>query len=319
VDHPIHGHLPDLNAPLRIEGLSLDYGARRALDGVSFSAAPGEIVGLLGPNGSGKTSLFLVLATLRRPSAGRAEVFGIDVAADPAGVRRRIGIVFQSPALDRKLTAEENLRHQGRLYGLGGAALRGRIAEGLATAGLTDRARDRVETLSGGFRRRLDLARGLLHRPDLLLLDEPTESLDPGARRDFWDVLLEARRRRGLTVLVTTHSMEEGERCDRVGILFSGRLAALDTPSALKEKIRGDVVIAETGEPEALADEIRARFGGEVAAVDGAVRIERENGPEFVARVAEAFPGRIASIRVGRPTLEDVFAHVTGRPFQGMA
>jgi ABC-2 type transport system ATP-binding protein len=317
VDHPLHRDLPHLTPrPVQVEDVVLDYGGRRALDGVSLDVGAGEIVGLLGPNGSGKTSLFRILCTLLAPTAGRARVAGFDVVAEYRPARRRIGVVFQSPALDRKLTARENLRHQGRLYGLSGRALRERVEAGLAWTGLRERARDLVGEFSGGMRRRLDLARGLMHGPELLLLDEPTESLDPGARRDFWDLLEDRQRRHGLTVFLTTHSMEEGERCDRVGILASGRLVAMGTPSELKSQIRGDVVTAETPDPEALAADVEARFGGSATALPGAVRTERERGHEFVARLAEAFPGRIDSLRVGRPTLEDVFAHVTGRSFR---
>jgi len=298
------------------ESLSHRYGERTALDGISFEVAAGSLFGLLGPNGGGKTTALRILATLLVPTGGRARVCGADVTADPYAVRRRIGVVFQHPGLDPHLTGRENLRHHGHLYGLRGRMLAGRIDEALERVGVADRAGDRVGTLSGGLRRRIELAKGLLHRPDVLLLDEPTTGLDPGGRREFRDHLRGLADREGTTVVLATHLMEEAERCDRVAFLDRGRVVAAGAPSELEGEIRGDVIALEADDPAALAAELEKRFGSPAAVVDGTVRLEREDGAALVPRLAEAFPGLIRSITVGKPTLEDVFVHHTGRPFE---
>ncbi len=297
---------------LTVEGLRHSYGETLALDGLTFTVERGEIFGLLGPNGGGKTTLFRILATLLAPSAGRATIAGHDVVREPHAVRRAIGVVFQAPSLDAKLTVYENMRYQGHLYGLSGKALEARIDEMLGRVAMRDRKDARVETLSGGMRRRIDLAKGLLHRPALVLLDEPTTGLDPGARLDLWEYLREARARDGLSVLVTTHLMEDAERCDRLLIIDRGRIVALDTPDALRESVGGDVIVARARDPEALAAAVRERFAQEVLVVDGTLRIRRPRGHEFVPQLFEAFPGRIDAVSVGKPTLEDVFIQRTG-------
>ncbi len=303
------------HAVIRVDGLTHRYNDRVALDGVSFDVRPAEIFGLLGPNGSGKTTLFRILSTLMLPSGGRAVILGCDAARDPNALRRRIGVVFQAQSIDVKLSAEENLRHQGHLYGLSGSALSARIREMLARVGLADRARDRAETFSGGMQRRLELAKGLLHHPSVLLLDEPTTGLDPGARRDLWQYLAILRDEEHVTIVVTTHLMEEAERCDRLAILSEGKLVALGTPTELKREIGGDVILLEARDPESLAQRLRARFGVEPALIEGKVRIERENGHRFVTDVVEAFPGEIEAVSVSKPRLEDVFIHRTGHRF----
>jgi ABC-2 type transport system ATP-binding protein len=286
-----------------VSNLSHRYGDRVALADVSFSVRPGEIFGLAGPNGSGKTTLFRILATALAPSAGSARVAGADLS-DAAAVRRRIGVVFQAPALDLKLTARENLVHHGWLYGLRGRLLRKRAQELLERFGLAERADERVETLSGGLRRRVELAKALLHEPQVLLLDEPSGSLDPGARRDLWDHL---RALRGVTVLLTTHLMEEADRCDRLGILHRGRLVALGAPAELRAEVGGDVVTVRARDAAGLAATLRERFGVAAEASDGVVRLSRERGHEFVSALYEAFPDRIEAVTVARPSLEDVF------------
>jgi ABC-2 type transport system ATP-binding protein len=301
---------------IRIEGLRHLYAGRTALDGVSFEVRPAELFGLLGPNGSGKTTLFRILSTLMLPAGGSATIQGYDVMRDPDAVRRQIGVVFQAPSIDVKLTAHENLWHVGHLYGMRGAPLESRIREILERVGLADRAHERAETFSGGMQRRLELAKGLLHRPSVLLLDEPTTGLDPGARRDLWQYLAILRDRERITVLVTTHLMEEAERCDRLAILNSGKLVALGTPAELKREIGGDVLLLEAhGKPESLAEKIFNRFGLAAQVIGGKVRLEREQGHRFVTEVVEAFPGEIDSISVGKPNLEDVFIHRTGHRF----
>lgn len=300
---------------IEVLDLSHNYGTRPALQGVSFGVRRGEMFSVLGPNGGGKTTLFGILSTLLTPTAGQALVFGEDVVRNAAAVRARIGVVFQSQSLDRKLTCLENLLHQGHLYGLSGSPLRERALEVLAHVGLSDRRDELVENLSDGLRRRLELAKGVLHRPELLLLDEPTTGLDPVARRDFWFELDRLRQSDGVTILLTTHLMDEAEDCDRVAILDRGRLVALDSPEALKAQIGGDIVSARSRDPDRLREEIEKRFGGKPVVVDGTVRIEQPRGHEFIAQLVEAFPGQIDAVTVAKPTLEDVFIHATGHRF----
>jgi ABC-2 type transport system ATP-binding protein len=303
---------------IEVRNLIHRYGDRVALDDVSFTVGEAEIFGLLGPNGSGKTTLFRILSTLMLPSAGTAAIMGHDVPRDPLGVRRAIGIVHQQQSIDVKLTAAENLRHQGHLYGLSGAPLKRRIAEMLGRVNLLDRAHERAETFSGGMQRRLELAKGLLHRPAVLLLDEPTTGLDPGARRDLWLYLETLRAEEHVTIIITTHLMEEAERCQRLAILNLGKLVALGTPAELKSEIGGDVILLETPNAESLAARIRRQFASvvsEIQVLDGKVRFEIQNGHRFVTDVVEAFPGEIVSVNISKPTLEDVFIRRTGHRF----
>lgn len=304
------------NAVIQVASLVHRYDDRVALDEVSFEVRAAEIFGLLGPNGSGKTTLFRILSTLMLPSSGRAEIMGFDTARDPNQVRRQIGVVFQAESVDLKLSAAENLWHQGHLYGLRGAGLKARIAEMLGRVALGDRAGDRVETFSGGMQRRVELAKGLLHHPSVLLLDEPSTGLDPGARRDLWLYLRKLRDEEQITIIVTTHLMEEAEHCDRLAILSHGKLVALGTPAELKQKIGGDVILLEpAADAEALAAKIGQRFGVKPAVMDGTVRLEIGQGHRFVTDVVEAFPGEIQAVSVSKPTLEDVFIDRTGHRF----
>jgi ABC-2 type transport system ATP-binding protein len=301
---------------ISVQNLQHSYNERKALDRVSFDVYPAEIFGLLGPNGSGKTTMFRILSTLMLPMGGHAVIMGFDASKDPDELRKQIGVVFQAPSIDVKLTAAENLRHVGHLYGLRGRALEARITETLTRVGLLERANEAAETFSGGMQRRLELAKGLLHHPAVLLLDEPTTGLDPGARRDLWQYLAMLRDQEGVTIIVTTHLMEEAERCDRLAILSEGHLVALGTPTDLKREIGGDVLLLEPREDaESLAHRIAARFGVTASVMDGKVRIEREQGHRFVTDVVEAFAGEIQSISVSKPTLEDVFIHRTGHRF----
>ncbi len=303
-------------AVISVQNLVHRYENRTALNGVSFDVRPAELFGLLGPNGSGKTTLFRILSTLMIPTGGRAMVMGCDAATDAASLRRQIGVVFQAPSVDAKLTAYENLWHQGHLYGLRGSTLKKRVGEILSRVGLADRAKERVETFSGGMQRRIELAKGLLHHPGVLLLDEPTTGLDPGARRDLWQYLQMLRDEEHVSVLVTTHLMEEAERCDRLAIMNEGNLVALGTPAELKSEIGGDVILLDAAHDAGLlAEHIRARFDVEAAVLGNQVRIEREGGHRFVPDVVEAFPGEIQAISVSKPALEDVFIHRTGHKF----
>jgi ABC-2 type transport system ATP-binding protein len=303
------------SAVLSIRDLVHRYDRRTAINGVSFEVRPAELFGLLGPNGSGKTTLFRILSTLMIPTAGHAAIMGHDVATEPNRIRRTLGVVFQARSIDLKLTASENLRHQGHLYGLRGPALSGRIEEMLARVGLSDRAHEKAEAFSGGMQRRLELAKGLLHHPAVLLLDEPTTGLDPGARRDLWQYLQILREQERVTVIVTTHLMEEGERCDRLAILNEGTLVALGTPMELKSEIGGDVILLDARDPESLAQRVRERYHVEVQVLEGRVRLERKNGHRFITDVVEAFPGEVDAISVSKPTLEDVFIRRTGHKF----
>jgi ABC-2 type transport system ATP-binding protein len=304
-----------LSPVIRVDDLRHSYGERAALKGVSFDVRAGEIFGLLGPNGSGKTTLFRILSTLMLPTGGSATIAAFDVRKQPDEVRRRIGVVFQAKSIDIKLSAAENLWHQGHLYGLRGAMLRSRIGEMLERVGLADRAKDRVETFSGGMQRRVELAKGLMHRPSVLLLDEPTTGLDPGARRDLWLYLDVLRKRENVSIIVTTHLMEEAERCDRLAILSSGEIVGLGTPAELRSEIGGDVVVLETADPPGLADRIQQRFGISATVLDGKVRMEIRDGLKFVTNLAEAFPGVIHSVSISQPTLDDVFIDRTGHRF----
>ncbi len=308
-------HSIRIGAIISVRDLVHRYQDRPALNGISFDVRPAELFGLLGPNGSGKTTLFRILSTLMVPSAGTAQVVGLDVVREPAALRRHIGVVFQAQSVDPKLTAYENLWHQGHLYGLRGPALKQRIEEILTRVGLLDRARDRVETFSGGMQRRIELAKGLLHHPEVLLLDEPTTGLDPGARRDLWQYLQILRDQEHVSVIVTTHLMEEAERCDRLAILNEGKLVALGTPTELTREIGGDVVLLEARDPEKLAERIRSLFHVDATVMGEHVRLEIENGHRFVPDVVEAFPGEIQALSVSKPTLEDVFIHRTGHKF----
>src|SRR5271156_2737536 len=227
-------------APIVLDGLTHNYGERLALDQLSFEVKAGELFGLLGPNGSGKTTLFRILSTLMTPTGGNASIQGFDVAREPNKVRQQIGIVFQARSVDIKLTVAENLKHQGNLYGLSGKFLKSRIDDVLNRVGLLDRKGDFVETLSGGMQRRVELAKGLIHSPSVLLLDEPSTGLDPGARRDLWQYLEMLRDEENVAILVTTHLMEEAEHCDRLAILNEGKLVALGSPFDLKSQIGGD-------------------------------------------------------------------------------
>lgn len=301
---------------ISVQNLVHKYENRTALNGVSFDVRAAELFGLLGPNGSGKTTLFRILSTLMIPTGGRAVILGCDAAQDAPKLRRQIGVVFQAQSIDPKLTAYENLWHQGHLYGLSGGALKRRVQEILERVGLADRAKERVETFSGGMQRRIELAKGLLHHPGVLLLDEPTTGLDPGARRDLWQYLQILRDEENVSVLVTTHLMEEAERCDRLAIMNEGNLVALGTPAELKNEIGGDVILLDAAhDAGVLAQEIRSRFRVETTVLGNQVRIEREGGHRFVPDVVEAFPGEIQAISVSKPALEDVFIHRTGHKF----
>jgi ABC-2 type transport system ATP-binding protein len=297
---------------IQVENLSHRYGDRSALANITFQVREGEIFGLLGPNGGGKSTLFRILSTMMIPTGGRAIVAGHDVERDPGAVRRAVGVVFQTQSLDKALTVEENLRAQGHLHALSGAVLRDRMEAAMERLGLKDRRKDLVETLSGGLRRRVEIAKALLHRPKVLLMDEASTGLDPAARRDVSRHVENLRDREGVTVLLTTHILEEADRCDRLILLHQGNIVAQGSPGDLTARIGGDVVVLESSDTPALAARIRERFGISPAVMDGRVRVEIGNGHRFIAEVMEAFPGSIDSVGLHKPTLEDVFVRETG-------
>ncbi len=305
-------------APWVVETTSLSktyghgVGAVEAVRGVDLTVRQGEVFGFLGPNGAGKSTTISMLCTLVRPTGGRALVTGLDVHTHPHEVRQRIGLVFQDPSLDERLTAFENMELHGLLYGVPRAERRRRIGELLELVSLSDRARELVQRFSGGMKRRLEIARGLLHHPTLLFLDEPTLGLDPQTRNLMWDYILKLQREQGITIFLTTHYMEEAEHCDRIAIIDQGRIIAQDTPTALKAGLGSDRVEIGTSTPEATVHHI-AEQHGLTATVDGdTVWVEVPDGAAFMPRLL-AHPGlNIERLAVHRPTLEDVFLSLTG-------
>lgn len=302
-----------MNTPIIvISNITHEYPGRRALDDVSLDVAKGEIFGFLGPNGGGKTTMFKILSTAVVPTAGSAAVCGFDVVKNSAEVRKHIGVVFQSPSLDVKLTVRENLKFQGLLQGLHGSAAAARIDDVLIHLKLDDRKHDIVEKLSGGLQRRVEIAKGLLHRPDLLILDEPSTGLDPGARQDLWEYLLQLRADTGITIVITSHILEEAEHCDRLAILDKGTLVALGTPQNLKREVGGEVISIVTKVPQELQGLLKKKFKLKSRVLDDTVRVEKSRAHQFVPKIVEAFPKKISAVSVGTPTLEDVFIHKTG-------
>ena len=297
---------------IEVQNLTHRYGDRVALSKINFAVKQGEIFGLLGPNGGGKSTLFRILSTMMVTTEGKAVLAGHDVMREPAEVRRHVGVVFQTQSLDKALTVEENLRSQGHLHGLSGATLRERMAHAMQQLGLADRRKDLVDTLSGGLRRRVEIAKALLHRPQVLLMDEASTGLDPAARRDLSRHVENLRTNEGVTILLTTHILEEADRCDRLVLLHQGNIVTQGSPSELRSRIGGDVVVLETGDTASLAGRIEQRFGLKSKVMDGQVRVEIENGHRFITEVVEAFPGAIESVGLHKPTLEDVFVRETG-------
>jgi ABC-2 type transport system ATP-binding protein len=295
-----------------VEGLSKRFGDLEAVKGIGFEVSPGEVFGFLGPNGAGKTTTISMLCTLVRPSGGNAKVAGCDIVADRDEVRRNIGLVFQDPTLDGYLTAEQNLRFHGELYGLAKEAMTERIAQVLAMVDLADRKDSKVETFSGGMRRRLEIARGLLHSPRVLFLDEPTVGLDPQTRAAIWGYINQLRDTEDITIFLTTHYMEEAEYCDRIAIIDHGEIVVLDTPENLKGSIGKDRVQIVTGDDEAAIAALAERFGIEAGMHEGAVTFAVPSGEEFVPRLFAELGVAIRSVHVARPSLDDVFLNYTG-------
>ena len=299
-----------------VANLTHAYNGRPALRGISFDVQNGEFFGILGPNGGGKSTTFRILATLVTPTSGRAFVCGHDVITERDAVRRQLGVAFQAPALDIKLTVRENLVHHGHLYGISGRDLHARIDAALESIGLRERDREMVETLSGGLRRRIELAKALMPEPTVLLLDEPTVGLDPLARDDFWELVQTLRARTGMTVLVTTHLLTEGTACDRIAILDNGQLVALDNPAALCAQINGEIVTLNgRGLPE-HQKRLESTLGVRAERSGETLRFVVDDGAAFVAQVRELLGDAVESVSIARPTLSDVFREKTGHAFE---
>jgi ABC-2 type transport system ATP-binding protein len=288
------------------------YGDLEAVRGIDLEVRAGEIFGFLGPNGAGKSTTISMLCTLLTPTAGIARVAGIDVVRDPSAVRRRIGLVFQDPSLDDQLTGRENLEFHAFVYGVPAAERRRRIDEMLALLQLSDRAGSLVRTYSGGMKRRLEIARGMLHRPQILFLDEPTLGLDPQTRQSIWAHLNELRDTRGVTIFMTTHYMDEAEYCDRIAIIDRGRIVALGTPDELKGMVGGDVVVITSSQSEAAARQITKLLGVTPARADGMLRMEVPDGKAFVPRLVRELTAPVDTVSMHRPSLDDVFLKLTG-------
>ena len=295
---------------ITVDRLTKKFGELTAVDGVSFGVGAGQIFGFLGPNGAGKSTTIKILATLLKPTSGSATLAGFDVATRPSDVRRSIGLVFQDPTLDGRLTADENLHFHAMLYGVPRQQFRERADHVLRMVDLIDRRSSIVMTFSGGMKRRLEIARGLLHHPKVLFLDEPTLGLDVQTRNAIWQHVKRLRDEAGITVFMTTHYMDEAEVCDRIAIIDHGAIQAIDTPAALKRLIGGDMIIV-SGDA-ALAGELGARYGVEVQQAGGAFHFQVGGGAEFIPRLMTDFPGRITSVQVKQPSLEDVFLKLTG-------
>jgi ABC-2 type transport system ATP-binding protein len=303
---------PDGPPAVSVRGLVKRYGSVEAVAGIDLDVRPGETFGFLGPNGAGKSTTIGVLCTLVTPTAGTARVAGHDVVAEPAAVRRSIGLVFQETTVDGYLTAEQNLRFHAELYGVDKAVLRPRLDRVLAMVGLADRRKDLVQNFSGGMKRRLEVARGLLHSPQVLFLDEPTIGLDPVSRAAMWTYLAELREHEDITVFLTTHYLDEAEHCDRIAIISDGRIVALDTPEALKASVGADRVQLRTGDDEAAIAALRDKFELAASMHAGMVTVSVPGGEQFVPRLFAELGVPISSVSVSRPTLDDVFVAYTG-------
>jgi len=299
---------------LQIQNVSHSYGDRKALQDLTIELEAGKTLGLLGPNGGGKTTCFRLLSTLMPLQEGTVSILGLNVAEAEKEVRRQIGVVFQSPSLDDKLTVFENLKHQGHLYGLLGSSLKEKIESLLGRLGVGDRTKDMVADLSGGLKRRVEIAKCLLHDPKLLLLDEPSTGLDPVARLEMWKCLEGLRKEAGVTILVTTHLMEEAERLDKIVILDKGKLIAEGTPQELKGSIGKKVLVIE-GASSKVESKLQALSGAKTSKVDGLLHVETEDAQGLMNDLLKSHSDEINSLMIRQPSLEDVFVHLTGHSF----
>ncbi|MCL2583655.1 MAG: ATP-binding cassette domain-containing protein [Streptosporangiales bacterium] len=298
---------------VQVEGLVKNYGDVEAVRGIGFHVEPGETFGFLGPNGAGKSTTIKILCTLANPTRGTARVAGHDVVTDRDTVRRNIGLVFQDTTLDNYLTGEQNLRFHADLYGVPRSQLGDRMNQVLEMVNLSERRASVVGTYSGGMKRRLEIARGLLHAPRVLFLDEPTVGLDPQTRSSIWSYITDLKRREDITIFLTTHYMDEAENCDRIAIIDHGQIVAIDTPENLKASVGKDRVQISTDDDESAIAEIKQRFGIDAAVHERQVTFSVEAGEQFVPRLFAELDRPIRSVNVARPSLDDVFMSYTGR------
>jgi len=298
---------------IEVENLVKKYGDLVAVNDISFNVAPGEIFGFLGPNGAGKTTTINILCTLTKPTSGRASIAGLDVVHKQSQVRQQIGLVFQDPSLDERLSGLQNLRFHALVYGVPASVRESRIEQLLQMMELWDKRNNKVQTFSGGMKRRLELARGLLHHPGVLFLDEPTLGLDPQTRNRMWEYILELRRQEGTTIFLTTHYMDEADKADRIAVIDLGKLIAMDTPAKLKRMVGRDIVSLKTDDNDKAVAEIRTRYQVEARHDGDGLCFEVANGEEFLPVFLREFSTRIVSVSMRRPSLDDVFLKLTGR------
>ncbi len=298
---------------IEVSELTKKFGDLLAVDNISFEVKEGEVFGFLGPNGAGKTTTINMLCTLLTPTAGKASVSGFDIVKQRSKVRESIGLVFQDSTLDEYLTAEQNLRFHAYAYKIAKAEREERMKELLELVELSERRKSKVGTFSGGMKRRLELARGLLHSPRVLFLDEPTQGLDPQNRRHIWDHIHNLRRKNNLTIFLTTHYMDEAENCDRITIIDHGRIIAMDTPDKLKDSIGGDQIRLKAEDNFLAAEELKKKYGISAVIDNGEITFNIDQGEKFLPKLMGQFDNRLLSISVHRPTLDDVFLNMTGR------
>ena len=298
---------------IRVENLIKKFGKLVAVDDISFSVAPGEIFGFLGPNGAGKTTTINILCTLSKPTSGQAIIDGFDVVRQQSQVRQSIGLVFQDPSLDEQLSGLQNLRFHAMVYNIPASVREQRIEQVLGMVELWDRRNSQVRTFSGGMKRRLEIARGLLHYPKVLFLDEPTLGLDPQTRHRIWEYILEMREREGTTIFLTTHYMDEAEKADRIAIIDYGKLVAMDTLERLKNIVSKDIISVKTDDDDRAAEEVRLRYQIKARRDSNGLTFEVDSGEDFIPAFIKQLDTKILSISLRRPSLEDVFLKLTGR------
>jgi len=302
-----------MNNIIEVKNLARQFNGLTAVDHISFEVKKGEIFGFLGPNGAGKSTTINMLSTLLIPTEGDAAINSFDVLTRRDDVRKSIGLVFQDPSLDDRLTAEENLRFHAKLYGVPKEEYKKRMEEVLHLVDLWDRKEGIIKTFSGGMKRRLEIARGLVHYPQVLFLDEPTLGLDPQTRAHLWEYILRLKKERAMTIFMTTHYMNEAENCDRIAIIDYGKIVALDTPVNLKKQVGGDIISMTSNQKAELKNELEKRYKKEVKEKDGFLQVEVEDGEKFLPRLFNELTAKIDSIELRKPTLDDVFLSLTGR------
>ena len=302
-----------VNSIIQVENLVKRFGELVAVDNISFAVTAGEIFGFLGPNGAGKTTTINILCTLSKPTSGRAILNGYDVVRQQSQVRQSIGLVFQDPSLDERLSGLQNMRFHALVYNIPASVQEKRIEEMLTMVELWDKRHGKVRTYSGGMKRRLEIARGLLHHPKVLFLDEPTLGLDPQTRNRIWEYILELRRHEGTTIFLTTHYMDEAEKADRIAVIDYGKLVAMDSPEKLKHIVGKDIVSVKTDDDVKAIEEIRSRYQIEPRHDSDGLTFEVANGEKFLPIFLKEFGTKILSVGLRHPSLEDVFLKLTGR------